>query len=205
MRRFRDFQHHHRSSGVFSDNNGVILYTTIDLLKVNINIVAASNNDKNPVTKFEDPSGSQVEFYLGYHQDTTDLIGIAQEEDIRAGHYESLKLVEKGDTIEPVVEETDKDVDENSDSEEVDEVTELIKAEEQILHLLGNNEKVVEASLKRLEQFKVTPSILLENDIGVILYTKIYPLFSSETKVGKLCKKMFKKFENIARTTMLLL
>ena len=59
-RRFRDFQQNHGNADVFSDNNGIIQCTTIDLLRVNVNIVAASNNDKNPVTRFEYPSWSHT-------------------------------------------------------------------------------------------------------------------------------------------------
>ena len=60
------------------------------MLKVNINVVSASNNEKNPVTKFEGPVGSEDLYFLGYHQDTTDIASAYA----RAGHYESLKKVE---------------------------------------------------------------------------------------------------------------
>ena len=90
MRNFKDFEENHKNHGVFTDNYGIVLYTTIDLLKVNLNVVSSSNNDRNPVTKFEGPVGSEHEFFLGYHQDTTDIA----RDHAEAGHYESLTKIE---------------------------------------------------------------------------------------------------------------
>ena len=41
------------------------------------------------MTKFEGPSDSTETFFLGYYQDTTDLIAI--DSPVRAGHYHCLK------------------------------------------------------------------------------------------------------------------
>ena len=75
MRKYKDFAENHMNHGVFTDNYGIVLYTTINLLEVNINVVSSSNNDKNPITRFECPAGSKLDLYLGYHQDTTDVGG----------------------------------------------------------------------------------------------------------------------------------
>ena len=69
-RKSKEFAENHKNHGIFTDNYGIILYTTIDMIKVNSNVVAASNNEKNPVTKFEGPAGSEDEYFLGNQLDT---------------------------------------------------------------------------------------------------------------------------------------
>ena len=93
--KFIEFAENHKDPGVFTDNDGIVMLTTIDLLRVNLNVVSASNNDKNPVTKFKGPVGSEHEFFLGYHQDTTDIVS----DNAIAGHYESLTKVQSDDSF----------------------------------------------------------------------------------------------------------
>ena len=97
IRKFNDFVRQHRNAGVFTDNFGIILYTTQHLLRVNINLVSSGNNDQNPFTRFDGPNGStdNPDFWIEYHQDTTDLQGRVPQSQIRAGHHESLKKIEE--------------------------------------------------------------------------------------------------------------
>ena len=88
MRKFNDFVKLHLKSGEYTDNYGIVLYTTQHLLKITIHLVSSNNNDKNPFTVFDGPEGSDLNpiFWVGYHQDTTDLQGIALQDTIKAGH-----------------------------------------------------------------------------------------------------------------------
>ena len=75
---------------MYTDNFGVILYTTQPLHKITIHQVSSN---KNPFTIFDGPEGSDLNqiFWFGYHKDTTDLHGIAPQETKKAVHFESLK------------------------------------------------------------------------------------------------------------------
>ena len=64
---FRRFQKEHSQSGVYTDNWGLILLTTINFLKVNINIVSKESTGQHMTSyKYEGSDGPRAEFYLGY-------------------------------------------------------------------------------------------------------------------------------------------
>ena len=46
VRKFNDFVKLHLKSGVYTDNYGIVLYTTQHLLKITIHLVSSNNNDK---------------------------------------------------------------------------------------------------------------------------------------------------------------
>ena len=121
-------------------------------------------------------------FWVGYHQDTTDLQGIAPQETIKAGHYESLKKIDEQERNEDVL--VDK------------EIVSKLKTEESILKLLASNQSVVDSVIERLNNLKVKPNDLLDTDICYTLMTCVYPNFASDTSTGKKIRKLIKKFEN---------
>ena len=172
------------------------MYTTQHLLRVNINLVSSGNNDQNPFTRFDGPDGStdNSDFWIGYHQDTTDLQGRVPQSQIRAGHYESLKKIEEAPA---------KSVDDQNELEtRNDEVVTALKNEEAILKLLGSNRTVVESAINRLNVLKVQPEDFLESDICFVLLTHVYPNFSFESSTGKSVRKLIKKFENVLKTAI---
>ena len=87
MKNVRAFQKQYREAGVFIDNFGIILFTTMHVLNVNIILIATSNNINNPYTKYLNPEGSVCDVVLAYYQDTTGMTGREHQ----AGHYESLR------------------------------------------------------------------------------------------------------------------
>ena len=188
MRKYKEFAENHMNHGVFTDNYGIVLYTTINLLEVNINVVSSSNNEKNPITKFECPAGSKLDFYLGYHQDTTDVGGVHA----RAGHYESLR------EFEPEEEEIIRGEAGDVTSTRADTIK-AMKAEEEILKMLGKNEFIVEGSISRLQSLQVTADDLLHSDLCSVLMTHVYPLHNSTSVAGKMVRKLLKNYENICR------
>ena len=190
MRKFKDFAENHMNHGVFTDNYGIVLYTTINLLEVNINVVSSSNNEKNPITKFECPAGSKLDFFLGYHQDTTDVGGVHA----RAGHYESLR------EFEPEEEEMPFNI-RGDEAEEVmkAETIKAMKAEEEILKMLGRNDFIVQGSISRLEALQVTADHLLQSELCSVLMAHVYPLHDSTSVAGKMVRKLLKKYETICK------
>ena len=111
-------------------------------------------------------------FWIGYHQDTTDLQGIAPQDTIKAGHYESLKKIDTADEQERIEDVVDK------------EIVSKLKTEESILKLLASNQSVVDSVIERLN-LKVKPNDLLDADICYTLMTCVYPNYASETSTGK--------------------
>ena len=67
MSLFRQFQNLHRREQTFTDNSGIILYSTMHLLNINISIV--SPNPQNiPSTLYMGSDTASVTFLLGYYQ-----------------------------------------------------------------------------------------------------------------------------------------
>ena len=188
VRKFNDFVKLHLKAGVYTDNYGIVLYTTQHLLKITIHLVSSNNNDKNPFTVFDGPEGSDLNpiFWVGYHQDTTDLQGIAPQETIKAGPYESLKKIDEQERNEDVVDK---------------EIVSKLKTEESILKLLGSNQSVVDSTVERLNNLKVKPNDLLDTDTCYTLYSIlcVHPNFASDTSTGIKIRKLIKKFENICK------
>ena len=82
-----------------------------------------------------------------------DLQGIAPQDTIKAGHYESLKKIDTADEQERIEDVVDK------------EIVSKLKTEESILKLLASNQSVVDSVIERLNNLKVKPNDLLHTDI----------------------------------------
>ena len=74
-----------------------------------------------------------------------------------------------------------------------------MKAEEEILKMLGKNEFIVEGSILRLEALQVTADDLLQSELCSVLMTHVYPLHNSTSVAGKMVRKLIKKYENICK------
>ena len=181
---FKEFKIRHSKPGVFTDNLGIILYAACHSLKVNISIVSSSNNAQNPVTEFFAPEGSAVTFFIGYYQDTTDG---STGEMVQSGHYISLQRKPDQTHSQPSLQQGSR------------EVLEKIKAEMTILDMLAAQETIVRPSLGRLELLKVGVADLRESGICSLLYTKIYPVHSSETEAGRSVRVLLRRFEDALR------
>ena len=142
---------------------------------------------QHTITKFEGPPGSEDEYFLGYHQDTTDIASAHA----RAGHYESLKRVES--EVAPATNDTREETIFNT------EVVVAIQTEEKILSILGKNAYVAEGCLSRLYSLSITANDLLQCDICSVLMTHVYPYHLSTVGAGIICRKLLKKFEDICK------
>ena len=193
----RDFNKYVRDQskpGVFIDNTGIPFVATADYLNVVYHLVGTSNNAQNPVTVIGEGQDRKI-FHMGYYQDNTDR-NVSTNSLHKAGHYQSLEIIP--DTNVPcchlsVLHNVSRAAIQSS-------VVEGIKAEEKILNVLGDDERIVESCLKRLLDIKnISVEELFRTNIYNLLTTKIKPMYPASSQPGKQCRRLLNQYQRLCR------
>ena len=156
--------------------------------------MGTSNNSQDPVTKVGCSSDFLTVFHIGYYQDTTD-----DPTGGRPGHFQSLEIVPSQavpccNLVAVTGGEVLGDV-EFSDS--LITIEKILK-EEDILK--ANDERLVKLSLERLLSLKLSVSDLFNTNITCILYNDVRTKFSAKSSIGKLCRRLLFKCQDLCRS-----
>ena len=182
--------------GTFIDRNGIMVVATADYLNVSYHIAGTSNNSQSPVTKLCDECPNRRVFHVGYYQDTTDRDDVPK----KAGHYQSLEIPDMAvpccGIAEPATQPQSVQVD------TISEPVEKLRSEEKILSIFSDDAGIVKMAMERIQAIEnVSVDVLFATDVSQILYEKIRPAWPASTHIGKLCRKILEKFQDLCRAS----
>ena len=174
-----------------------MVVATADYLNVSYHIAGTSNNSQSPVTKLCDECPNRRVFHVGYYQDTTDRDDVPK----KAGHYQSLEIIPDMAVpccgiAEPATQPQSVQVD------TISEPVEKLRSEEKILSIFSDDAGIVKMAMERIQAIEnVSVDVLFATDVSQILYEKIRPAWPASTHIGKLCRKILEKFQDLCRAS----
>ena len=159
----------HSKPGTFTDQDGLIVLTAAHFLNVNLHVVSSSNNQQDPVTKFN--SSSLITFHLGYRQDCTDTGG-------KAGHYRSFV---------PKIPLTPLPIPENMRA---------VQIEQKILDMLTEDGQVVNMAISRLKSIDMDFGTLKTSGILPTLM-KVKELYPADSQNGLDVRQLLHRYNRM--------
>ena len=161
------FKKTHKADGQYTDNTGIIIFATQNLLKINLKIVSTSCNKEHPITVYN---------YVGEGEAVADLhIGYYQDESHRGGpggHYHGLQERPELEVAQLLPSAA------NKIQELENELTKMKNKPEELLKVLV-----------KIEKTEVGQDEIINSNLAGLLMENIRPQYGVATRQGRITRR----------------